>query len=170
MRLHTRLTYGQVYQALNRAQGKGRIAPDVEFVIEADDGMIGPYVSHTHARAFEIQLGTYDQHSLPAGYTDQNGHKMKVRRYKNTGGRGASSKWVRGEAIWAATYDEWGWLIMEVFEMDPSARWGGAKHPAYADLADFHVKTANRFREQAKFDAAVADMQRVSRNLEADRT
>jgi hypothetical protein len=141
MRLHSSLTYGQVHQALHRAQTKGKITQDVTFVT---DGMIGPYRSQTHARSYEIQLGTYDKTSLPAGYTDQNGHKMKVRRHKNSGDQGATS----GVYAWAATYDEWGYFIAEVFGMDPEARFGGLgkSNWGYRSLDDFHAKTGGRFK------------------------
>jgi hypothetical protein len=148
MKLHTRLTYGQVHQALHRAQTKGKITQDVTFVTDSSDGMIGPNRSQTHARSFEIQLGTHNKTSLPAGYTDQNGHKMKVRRFKNSGGRGATSGLYGNEPVWAATYDEWGWFIMEVFGMDPEARFGGLGKSdwGYRSLDDFHAKTDGRFK------------------------
>lgn len=94
MRLHTNLTYAQVYGALHAAQRKrGKITADVSFV-DLDDiyGSPKEFKSATHPRAFEVQLGTYDQHSLPAGTKDQHGKKMNVRRFKNSGTRGATSE------------------------------------------------------------------------------
>jgi hypothetical protein len=100
----------------------------------------------THSHAYEIQLGTYDRDSLPAGYTDQNGYRLRVRRARNAS---------HGEARWAATWHEWGWLIAEIFAADPSARWGPNptrssewNTSGYASPADFNVKTDNQFRPQ----------------------
>lgn len=126
MRLHTSLYSQEVRAALRRAQDKGRITADVHFTVWT------PGRSRTHPHAYEIQLGTYDQYSLPAGYRDQRGSTMHVRRYRNSN---------HGEAEWAATWHEWGWLITEIFEADPAARWGH-----YQDAADFHTKTDGQFR------------------------
>lgn len=140
MKLHAKLTCTEVYYALGRAKTAGKITPDVEFVV------FGTYKSQTHPHAYEIQLGTYDKDSLPAGTRDQHGKLMRVRRFKNSGQHGADD-------IWAATYDEWGWFIAEIFKMDPHARFGPKPNPAkpwqggYASPADFNRKTDNRFKE-----------------------
>jgi hypothetical protein len=149
MRLHTDLSSSQVGAALQRAKRAGRIAPDVDFTVYA------PGRSLTHQHAYEIQLGTYDQGSLPAGYTDQHGHRMRVRRYRNSN---------HGDAEWAATWHEWGWLIAEIFVADPNARWGA--DPArcarpeyawgYASEADFHRKTKGEFRLSGELADAAA--------------
>ena len=138
MRLHTSLTDVQVSNALFRAQRKGLVTPDVYFAV------FGPGRSQTHPHAFEIQLGTDSQDSLPAGYTDQHGKHLRVRRARN--GHSDSTRW-------AATWHEWGWFITEIFAADPSARWGA--DPArcarpkyawgYASEADFHAKTDGAF-------------------------
>lgn len=136
MKLHTSLTPVEVTQALGRAQNKGRITRDVHFTVFI------PERSLTHRYGYEIQLGTYDQDSLPAGYADQNGRTMRVRR-----ARGAN----QGDARWAATWHEWGWFIAEVFAADPGARWGSdparSRHPwGYFSPADFHGKTGGQFQ------------------------
>jgi hypothetical protein len=139
MRLHTKLSYSQVVGALADAKDEGHIAHDVTFV-----GYTG-YKSRTHERAHEIQLGTWDKTSLPAGYTDQHGHKLTVRRYKNTGDAGASSEWFGHDgAVWSATYHEWGWLMAKVYELDPEAVWGSQRW-GYQSAADFHAKTKGVF-------------------------
>ena len=114
MKLHTKLAEGAVYGALHDAQMKGLIAPDVHFAI------FTPARSQTHPHGYEIQLGTSDQHSLPAGYTDQNGKTQRVRRYRNSN---------HGEAEWAATWHEWGWLIAEIFAADPGIEVGPGPGP-----------------------------------------
>jgi len=139
MKLHTNLTETQVYEALQWAKHKNLITRDVHFTV------FTPGPSMTHPHGYEIQLGTYDQDSLPAGYTDQNGYKLRVRRYR--GGN-------RGDARWAATWHEWGWLIAEIFAADPNARWGAnparCARPEYAggysSPDDFHAKTDGQFQ------------------------
>jgi hypothetical protein len=142
MRLHTKLTYAHVYGALKAAKDKGKITTDVMFVNDK-----GPARSSTHQYAYEIQLGTYNKDSLPEGYKDQHGKKMNVRRFKNSGNSGATSGWYE-PAVWSATYDEWGWFIVEIFAADPTARWGGIgkSTSGYRNLDDFHVKTNGRFK------------------------
>jgi hypothetical protein len=138
MKLHTNLTGNEVRTALQRAQGKSLITPDIHFTV------FTPGRSLTHPHGYEIQLGTHDQHSLPAGYTDQHGQRLRVRRARNSS---------HGEDKWAATWHEWGWLIMEVFAADPGARWGAdparCARPEYAwgysSQADFHRKTDSAF-------------------------
>lgn len=140
MRLHTSLSYGQVHDALRQAKDAGQVTPDVTFEVFTCHG------SRTHPRAFEVQLGTSDKYSLPEGYRDQYGKLMRVRRYKNTGDRGASSDWATGGcAVWSATWHEWGWFMARVFAMDPDARFGSEKGWHYAGFADFMTKTKDAF-------------------------
>lgn len=127
MRLHTNLGQNGVYGALLAAKAAGKVTNDVDFEV------FNVHRSQSHVRAFEIQLGTYDKHSLPAGTVDQHGKRMNVRRYKNSGQTGADS-------IWSATYFEWGWFMLEIFKLDPTATWGG-KSWGYKGVSDFHVKT-----------------------------
>jgi hypothetical protein len=141
MRLHTRLTINQLYDALLAAQDAGHVTKDVDF--KPSPEMHG---SRTHNRAFDVQLGTYSKDSLPAGTKDQHGKNMKVRRYRNAGDSGATSGWHE-PSVWAATWHEWGWFMLEVFKLDPEARFGSAKDWHYAGLDDFHRKTEGAFRE-----------------------
>lgn len=139
MKLHTSLTTAEVDAALGRAKRKGLITWDVDFAV------FTPGRSLTHAHGYEVQLGTWDQDSLPGGYTDQYGKRLRVRRARNSD---------HGENRWAATWHEWGWFMAELFAADPNARWGA--NPArcarpeyawgYASEADFHRKTENAFR------------------------
>ena len=136
MRLHTKLTATGVDQALHRAKAAGRITPDVHMTV------LTPGRSQTHAHSYEIQLGTHDRASLPAGYTDQNGRGLRVRRARNS---------RHGGARYAATWHEWGWLIAEVFAADPGSRWGDnparSRRPwGYFSPEDFHGKTGGQFR------------------------
>jgi hypothetical protein len=144
MRLHTNLITPQILAALLRAKDAGHITPDVHFAVFIARR------SRTHENSFEIQLGTHDRDSLPAGYTDQHGRTLRVRR-----GRGGH----QGAARYAATWHEWGWFIAQVFAADPDSRWGSdparSRHPwGYFSPEDFHVKTSGQFRLPARRAAA----------------
>jgi hypothetical protein len=139
MKLHTSLTEAEVRAALALTKAKGLMAPDVHYAVFTQER------SSTHPHGYQIMLGTYDQDSLPYGYVDPGGYRLRVRRARNTS---------HGEARWAATWHEWGWLIAEIFAADPGARWGA--NPArcarpehawgYASPAVFHAKTDDAFR------------------------
>jgi hypothetical protein len=161
VKLHTSLDYMGVAFALKKAKDDGHVTDDVCF-----QGGLKPSGSRTHPRAFEVQLGTDDKTSLPGGYTDQRGNRMNVRRYKNSGSCGAGS-------VYAATWDEWGWFMANVFATDPQAVFGsvtGREH-SYRGEADFHAQTGGKFNSATRdaFGAIVEDMRRVQRNLEEDR-
>jgi hypothetical protein len=142
MRLHTSLTYTQVCDALNQVKHAGQVTEDVRFMVMDRHG------SRTHPRAFEVQLGTWCQTSLPEGYRDQDGKLMHVRRFKNTGNRGASSGYGCDEDVWSATWHEWGWFMARVFNMDPHARFGSLKGWHYDGYGDFMRKTNEQFTVQ----------------------
>jgi len=133
MRLHTNLKTNEISTALRAAKVMGRVTWDVTFV------QFDVKTSNTHKFGYDIQLGTESKRSLPSGTVDQYGKTMHVRRPKNTGMSGASQ-------LYSATYFEWGWFMVGVFDQDFDARWGNSrKHPIYEDVVDFHVKTGNRF-------------------------
>lgn len=118
MRIHTnKLTLSGLRECLAHAKASGKVTQDIEFVVESSHG------SRSHARAFDIQLGTYDQHSGPTN----------SRHFKNTGTHGASH-------IWAATYDEWGHFLALVFLCDRDAKAG-----QYEGHADFHKQTNDAY-------------------------
>jgi hypothetical protein len=121
MKLHTSLHPSDVQDALNRAKASGNVTPDIEFV------EYGVGNSRTHSIRFDIQLGTYDKTSGPT----------KSRRYKNSGQYGAGS-------VWAATYDEWGWFMAQVFDRDPGAQFGDRKN-GYNGVHDFNAKTGSKY-------------------------
>ena len=137
MKLHTSLSTTDVYQALSRAQKAGHVTPDIDF-----QGGLTVLGSRSHERAFEVQLGTHDKASLPAGYTDQNGRKMTARRYKNSGGSGTASG--ADCSVWSATWHEWGWFMAEVFRADPGAMFG-SKSAGHHGADDFSAKTHGEF-------------------------
>lgn len=63
-------------------------------------------------------------------------------RYSNSGQWGAQN-W---DGHMAATWDEWGIVLAAIFDADPTAIMGSAKHPDYADRDDYHWQTGDRFR------------------------
>lgn len=54
------------------------------------------------------------------------------------------NQYVR-ETDYAATWDQWGVLLSQVFAADPEARVGGYLRPVYNGAADFHRQTDGRF-------------------------
>ena len=52
----------------------------------------------------------------------------------------------------AATWDEWGIVMKNLFRIDPVAVWGSIKTPAYADEEDFDYKTGDRFETLTHLD------------------
>jgi hypothetical protein len=135
MKLHTALNYAEVVDALNRTKAAGHMTSDIFFYQDTYQA------SRTHRYGFHIQLGTYDQRSGPT-YS---------RHYKNTGHYGAQSAWL-GYPVWAATYDEWGYFIEEIFEADITARFGH-----YRNYADFCAKTDNKYRKTCSCGEAWAN-------------
>lgn len=118
MKLHTKLLAHEVRNALQTVKDVGQVADDVHFVQFDYEG------SKSRDNGYLVQLGTYDQCSGP----------KNSRHYKNSGTHGASD-------IWAATYEEWGWFIAEIFALDPDAIFG-----AYKSLDSFNEQTSDQFR------------------------
>lgn len=118
MKLHSdTLSAERVFSALRQAKQQGRVSPDIEFVqFDAEK-------SRSRRYGFKIQLGTYDKTSGPS----------KSRRYKNSGQYGADS-------VYAATYDEWGWFIAALLDMDAEAVFGG-----YRGRDDFNRQTGSKY-------------------------
>lgn len=120
MRLHSNtLRYADIYGALKAAKDAGKVDGLVQFETFEDKG------SRSRSRAYEIQLGWYGDKQPGDG-----------RRWKNTGNRGADSEY-NGGGCYAATYDEWGWFIAELYKMDPELIFG-------------HYKTRDTFNSMTK--------------------
>jgi len=114
MRLHSDTLDGMAVRgALESARDAGRISWSVGFMTLDTKG------SRSRARGFEIRL-----EAEPG-----DGH-----RRTNTGTRGAGD-------YYAATWDEWGYFIAELFALDPAAIFGG-----YDGAADFHAQTKGKFQ------------------------
>jgi hypothetical protein len=74
-------------------------------------------------------------------------------RYHPNPGASRDREWCAGQL--AASWTEWGWWLVRLFERDPNARCG-----EYHGLADFHDKTQHRFR-----DTRTARERQVKRTL-----
>lgn len=119
MKLHSsKLTEEDIRRALRQAQANGQIADDVFMVEFVASG------SRSRARSWAIQLGALDKGSGPT----------KSRHYKNSG-VGEINR-----SIWAASYDEWGWFIAQLFAVDPDATFG-----PYLGLDSFNAQTASKY-------------------------
>lgn len=122
MRLHTNVfDWAGVHQALTDVQAQNLVAPHVDF------HELEEYGSRKRTRAFEIRLGTYEK------------VRGDNRRWTNLGTRGANSA-ANGEGVYAATWDEWGWFIARLFELDPEAIFG-----PYDGIENFQARTKSEF-------------------------
>lgn len=132
MRIHTNVIVSEadIYDALRGQIALGRIAPHVSFKTLARHG------SRTHRAAWEIQLEAEER---------DNG-----RRAGNSGSYGAMQPESDG---YAATYDEWGWLLRSLYLLDRDMIVGSLKHPVYSDDEDFHHRTAWTYDPERLIDA-----------------
>lgn len=122
MKLHSdTIQISDIHKALGREIEAGRIAPHVSFKIIRQEG------SRIRKAGFEVQLEADKR---------DNG-----RRFGNSGSYGATSPWSQGYEVYAATYDEWGWLIAALYDIDEDALWGSGKYPQYKNREDFDEKT-----------------------------
>jgi hypothetical protein len=117
MKMHTKLSSQDIYDSMTVSKARGLMTDDIRFI------QFKEQPSKSHPNGFLVQLGTYDQKSGP----------KNSRYYKNTGKRGAHSERNEGEPVWAATYDEWGWFLADIFDRDPDARLGQYKNKDHFD-------------------------------------
>ena len=129
MRIHTNLLATDIHAALTAAKGKGHVANDVLFAV------LDLHGSQSYTRAFEIQLGTRNQHSLlglEGEAFDARDKPQRTRRTRN----GHHDNYP-----YAAAWSEWGAFLAEIFELDPCAVCG-----YYKSAGDFDARTGGRFR------------------------
>lgn len=121
MRIHTdSLKRQDIVDALRTATADNRVGSNVVFDV------LSEHRSTIRARAFEVQLIA----------TSNVGPQKNGRQFTNSGGYGAGN-------AYAATHDEWGWLLSELFKLDPNMVCGGsAKNRIYDGAAHFHHRTA----------------------------
>lgn len=117
MKLHSdTLTVSDVQDAMKRAKDRGGVDRLVCF------DTLAPRGSRSRKNGFEVRL-------------EWVGTKVKGdgRRFTNSGNGGASD-------TYAAFYEEWGWFLAEVFDMDPDA-----KLDRYEGRDSFHQLTRHAF-------------------------
>lgn len=111
MKLHSdKLSTTDIREALATARRKGRVVGGIELLTLEEKG------SRTRANGFEVRLGSTYQDGI---------HKRKTN--DNSGN-------------YAATWDEWGWFIAELFMKDNDLVFG-----SYKSLEDFHEQTRYAF-------------------------
>ena len=64
-------------------------------------------------------------------------------------GSGSRLSQYRDQDVPAATWDEWGIFLAELYQRDPQALVGGAAWPVYADARHFAWATGDRFNDLA---------------------
>lgn len=119
MKLHSDVvaTEQTIREALQRAKDAGHVGSSVYFHI------LDARASRSKKNGFEIQLGCSDK------------VKGDGRGWKNTGTRGADSG---SYGMYAATYDEWGWFIAELYTLD-------------AEMVLGHYKSLENFDSHTRF-------------------
>lgn len=118
MRIHTdTLSPMHVINALQAEKQAGRIAHEVTIK------KIRKHGSRARARGIEVQLTA----SAPGG----------GRRVGNSGSYGPMT-----DGTYAATFDEWGWLLAALFKRDPAMIVGSPTMPDYESAEHFHAVTA----------------------------
>lgn len=119
MRLHSDThTWRSIHDALDLAKASGKVPEHIDFEVCTEHG------SRKRSTAFEIKLATY---------TKEPGDG---RRRPNTGNRGTDTS----DGLWAATYDEWGWFIAELFAVDGDAIFGH-----YDGVTGFNEATSHKY-------------------------
>lgn len=131
MRIHTNVIgYTQtIRSALAEQIALGRIAPHVTFKT------LAPHRSQTHMFAFEIQLEAAE--------------RDRGRRAGNSGSYGAMRPEQDG---YAATFDEWGWLLAALYRLDLEMIVGSVKTPTYSSTVHFHRVTALTYNPEVWLD------------------
>lgn len=113
MKLHTNLTEREVRECLARAQASGDVPADIKFDLFAETG------SRSHAHGYDVHLATERRDTRADSVT------RKTAAYYGTRGQ-----------LKAASYDEWGAFLAELFSADEDAH----ARP-YKGKDDFHAKT-----------------------------
>ena len=127
MRIHTdNLDRHAIELELKVEKLADRIAPHVTFK------RLTSHRSTVRAIAYEIQLEAAE--------------RDRGRRAGNSGSYGAMQPEYDG---YAATFDEWGWLLAALYDRDPRMVVGQASAPVYADALDFHRRTGYTYHPEA---------------------
>lgn len=129
MRIHG-ATSKQCWIALQRAREE---IGDSLWVVASDHG------SRSHGHAVELALRSDNETDRPDG---------RRRRLPNFGTALGVDRFNSDYAEYAASYDEWGWVLAAIYEQAPDALCGSTSYPVYADREDFHAKTDNKFHPE----------------------
>lgn len=134
MKLHTNLTEAEVREALARAQASADVPADIEFDQFNVNG------SRTHRYSYDVHLAT----------------ERKDTRADDTVRPAARYVGVRGQ-LRAASYDEWGAFLAELFAADEDAH----ARP-YKGKDDFHAKTGYAYADSGEMpeDAPTQELYR----------
>lgn len=116
MRLHTDLLTADELRAALVATGLSKKGVWLEVCEEKG--------SRSHRRAFEVRLGA---------------EQRPGRHYTNSGKYGANT------GFYAATYDEWGYWLAEVYRRDAYVKAG-----QYADRVDYHAQTKGFYLQEGE--------------------
>lgn len=131
MKIQTRLTEAEVQECLGRSKDDGDMPADIVFDV------FGTVGSRSHPHAFEVHLAT--------AQNDTRADSVKRKASSMAGGGGLK---------YAATYDEWGYFLAELFAADPEARAG-----RYKSRDHFHASTgyAYAMRDEMPEDTSPSD-------------
>jgi hypothetical protein len=142
MKLQTSLTADEVREALARAQASGDVPGDIEF------DQFNPAGSRSHRFGWDVHLAT----------------ERKDTRADGTVRPTAAYYGVRGQ-LRAATYDEYGAFLAEVFSADENAH----ARP-YKGKDDFHRKTNYDYatRDDMPSDAPTRELEADTRPTEPE--
>lgn len=124
MRLHSNEhSWDSIHRALATQKGLGNVAHSV-YIDKCE-----PHGSRSHDKAFEVHLACDEK------------VKGDKRFWTNSGNRGANSE-ANGTGTYAATYDEWGYFIAQLFDVDPQMKFG-----TYTDHDQFHRVTEYKYND-----------------------
>lgn len=121
MRIHTSKSSRLFDAALSRSIQRGGVESQVYIDYSQE------HRSNVRNRAFEIHLGA--------------DYKVKTTRRAPNPGTNAYHVPKEEFAAYAATFDEWGWFLTELFDLDPEA-----VASQYKGRDSFHERTQNRYR------------------------
>jgi hypothetical protein len=126
MRLHTDMTSDQMTRAVNahiRLRGTRGLGRD----------RFEDHVSRKRAHAYELHLAAWQPITAADDVPDLH-HDRSGRRHANSGVA------FETDMPYAASYDEWGLFLAELFELDPRMIAG-----TYDGRDDFHAKTGHAY-------------------------
>lgn len=111
--------------------------PDIRKLLrqEVEAGRIAPHV-YVEIRAIKARSGK-PAYNVYLSATERD----RGRRAGNSGSYGSMN-----DGSYAATYDEWGWLLAALYNADPDMHVGSPSYPTYRDDSDFHDQTGWTYR------------------------